>query len=93
MPHGSHLLLHNGEVLAGRSLCEYGVRKGSVLELVPYEPCVPQSLPEGSPLLSSPDHELVSMAYTIFQKHSWLNTHVDCMAYHQLLSTDLFAAQ
>lgn len=63
LPHGSHVLLHNGQVLAGRSLCEYGVRKGSLLELVPYyEPSVPQSLPEGSSLLSSPDHELVSVA-------------------------------
>ena len=61
LPPGQHLLLHNGEVLSGRSLSQYGVQKGSVLELVPYEPCMPQALPEGSPPLSSPDHELVSM--------------------------------
>ena len=60
LPFDSHQLLHNGEVLAGRSLAEYGVHQGSVLELVPYEPFVPQPMPEGSPLLSSPDHELVS---------------------------------
>ena len=59
LPFDSHQLLHNGEVLSGRSLAEYGVHKGSVLELVPYEPFVPQPMPEGSPLLSSPDHELV----------------------------------
>ena len=60
LPFDSHQLLHKGEVLAGRSLAEYGVHQGSVLELVPYEPFVPQPMPEGSPLLSSPDHELVS---------------------------------
>ena len=60
----SHQLVHNGEVLSGRSLAEYGVQKGSVLELVPYEPFVPETMPEGSPLLSSPAHELVSR-----QKH------------------------
>ena len=63
LPFDSHQLLHNGEVLAGRSLAEYGVHQGSVLELVPYEPFVPQPMPEGSPLLSSPDHELVSPYY------------------------------
>ena len=62
LPFDSHQLLHNGEVLSGRSLAEYGVHKGSVLELVPYEPFVPQPMPEGSPLLSSPDHELVRAA-------------------------------
>lgn len=55
----SHQLVHNGEVLSGKSLAEYGVQKGSVLELVPYEPFVPETMPEGSPLLSSPAHELV----------------------------------
>lgn len=59
LPFGSHQLIHNGQVLSGKSLAEYGVQKGSVLELVPYEPFVPESLPEGSPLLSSPAHELV----------------------------------
>ena len=62
LPFDSHQLLHKGEVLSGRSLAEYGVHKGSVLELVPYEPFVPQPMPEGSPLLSSPDHELVRAA-------------------------------
>jgi hypothetical protein len=55
----SHQLVHNGEVLSGKSLAEYGVQKGSVLELVPYEPFVPETMPESSPLLSSPAHELV----------------------------------
>lgn len=55
----SHQLVHNGEVLSSKSLAEYGVQKGSVLELVPYEPFVQESMPEGSPLLSSPAHELV----------------------------------
>lgn len=59
LPFDSHQLLHNGKVLSGRPLAEYGVHKGSVLELVPYEPFIPQPMPEGSPLLSSPDHELV----------------------------------
>ncbi|CAL8472363.1 g11906 [Coccomyxa elongata] len=54
----SHQLVHNGEVLSSKSLAEYGVQKGSVLELVPYEPFVQESMPEGSPLLSSPAHEL-----------------------------------
>ena len=63
LPFDSHQLLHNGEVLAGRSLAEYGVHQGSVLELVPYEPFVPQPMPEGSPLLSSPDHELVRPSF------------------------------
>ncbi|CAL5224925.1 g7694 [Coccomyxa viridis] len=58
LPFDSHQLLHNGKVLSGRPLAEYGVHKGSVLELVPYEPFIPQPMPEGSPLLSSPDHEL-----------------------------------
>lgn len=61
LPFDSHQLLHNGQVLSGRSLAEYGVHQGSVLELVPYEPFVPQPMPEGSLLLSSPDHELVSL--------------------------------
>ena len=59
LPFDSHQLLHNGKVLSGRPLAEYGVHKGSVLELVPYEPFIPQPMPEGSHLLSSPDHELV----------------------------------
>lgn len=59
----SHQLVHNGQVLSGKSLAEYGVQKGSVLELVPYEPFPQESMPVGSPLLSSPEHELVSKAY------------------------------
>ena len=61
LPFDSHQLLHNGKVLSGRPLTDYGVHKGSVLELVPYEPWVPQPMPQGSPLLSSPDHELVGL--------------------------------
>jgi hypothetical protein len=59
LPVNSHQLLHNGQVLSGKSLAEYGVQKGSVLELVPYEPFPQESLPVGSPPLSSPEHELV----------------------------------
>lgn len=66
----SHQLVHNGEVLSGKSLAEYGVQKGSVLELVPYEPFVHEPMPEGSPLLSSPAHELVSRPYLADQSYS-----------------------
>lgn len=60
LPYDSHQLIHNGEVLSGKSLAEYGIEKGSVLELVPYEPFPQEAMPVGSPLLSSPEHELVS---------------------------------
>lgn len=53
---GAHQLLYNGEVLvAGKSLGSYGIQQGAVLELVPVEA---EDLPDGSPTLSSPDHEL-----------------------------------
>lgn len=54
LPFDSHQLLHNGKVLSGRPLAEYGVHKGSVLELVPYEPFIPQPMPEGSPFCRLP---------------------------------------
>ena len=57
LPHGESRLLLNGVELEG-SLASYGVRPGAVLELVPHEPGVPAALPPGSPLLSSPQHEL-----------------------------------
>ena len=77
LPFDSHQLLHNGKVLSGRPLADYGVHKGSVLELVPYEPFVPQPMPQGSPLLSSPDHELVGICslrsqITLLYVASWL---------------------
>ena len=78
LPFDSHQLLHNGEVLSGRSLAEYGVHKGSVLELVPYEPFVPQPMPEGSPLLSSPDHELVMTVFSAGMHH---HIHYEAPAY------------
>ena len=57
LPRGESRLLLNGVELDG-SLASYGVRPGAVLELVPHEPGVPATLPPGSPLLSSPQHEL-----------------------------------
>lgn len=57
LPRGESRLLLNGVELDG-SLASYGVRPGAVLELVPHEPGVPAALPPGSPLLSSPQHEL-----------------------------------
>lgn len=56
----SHSLMWQGKRLsASKSLASYGVGSGSVLELVPVEPAQPASLPDGSPMLSSPQHELV----------------------------------
>lgn len=56
----SHSVLFDGQVLpSGQPLANYGVGKGSVLELVPHEPLAhAESLPDGSPLLSSPSHQL-----------------------------------
>ena len=57
----SHSLVWQGKRLsASKSLASYGVGKGSVLELVPIEPAEPGNVPSGSPVLSSPQHELVS---------------------------------
>ena len=58
-PHGGRLLLNGVEVAPSSSLASYGVRAGAVLELVPHETGPPAALPSGSPLLSSPQHELV----------------------------------
>jgi len=56
LPADSHSLVWQGQRLsATKSLASYGVGEGSVLELVPVEPV---DLPEGSPVLSSPDHDL-----------------------------------
>lgn len=56
----SHSLIWQGKRLsASKSLASYGVGGGSVLELVPIEPNTPAKMPNGSPLLSSPQHELV----------------------------------
>ena len=59
LPHGGRLLLNGVEVAPSSSLASYGVRAGAVLELVPHETGPPAALPSGSPLLSSPQHELV----------------------------------
>lgn len=59
LPHGGRLLLNGVEVAPSSSLASYGVRAGAVLELVPHETGPPAALPPGSPLLSSPQHELV----------------------------------
>lgn len=59
LPHGGRLLLNGVEVAPSSSLASYGVRAGAVLELVPHELGPPAALPPGSPLLSSPQHELV----------------------------------
>ena len=57
----SHSLVWQGKRLsASKSLASYGVGRGSVLELVPIEPAEPGNIPSGSPMLSSPQHELVS---------------------------------
>lgn len=61
----SHTLVWQGKRLsASKSLASYGVGKGSVLELVPIEPAEPNKIPNGSPMLSSPQHELVSHSPT-----------------------------
>jgi hypothetical protein len=57
LPRGGRLLL-NGVELAGGSLASYGVRPGAVLELLPHEPGAAAPPLPGSPLLSSPQHEL-----------------------------------
>lgn len=67
LPADSHTLLWNGEQLsASKSLASYGFGSGSVLELVPIEPLEPGEVPEGSPLLSSPQHGLVRFCSPIF---------------------------
>lgn len=61
LPADSHTLLWKGKRLsASKSLASYGVGGGSVLELVPIEPLDAGEVPSGSPLLSSPQHELVA---------------------------------
>ena len=62
LPANSHALVYNGLALsASKSLASYGITKGSVLELVPVALQEPGAqLPSSSPLLSSPEHELVS---------------------------------
>ena len=58
LPADSHSLLYNGKVLScSKPLLQYGIDKGSVLELAPFEPS-PTLTPSTSPMLSSPDHEL-----------------------------------
>lgn len=59
----SHSLVWQGKRLcATKSLASYGVKRGSVLELVPIEPADTIEMPGGSPMLSSPEHELVMFA-------------------------------
>jgi hypothetical protein len=59
LPADSHSLVWQGQRLsASKSLASYGVKEGSVLELVPVEPAEQANMPEGSPVLSSPNHEL-----------------------------------
>lgn len=54
----SHRLLYNGKVVpCTKPLLQFGIDKGSVLELAPFEP-TPSSTPGTSPMLSSPEHEL-----------------------------------
>ncbi|KAI8475228.1 MAG: phosphatidylinositol 3 and 4-kinase-domain-containing protein [Monoraphidium minutum] len=68
---GQHQLVYGSQVLdAGRPLASYGIRKGAVLKLVPVEPpgadgaaagadSPPRdTLPDGSPRLASPMHQL-----------------------------------
>ncbi len=58
LPADSHSLLYNGKVLScSKPLLQYGIDKGSVLELAPFEPS-PTLTPSTSPMLSSPEHEL-----------------------------------
>ena len=58
LPADSHSLLYNGKVLScSKPLLQYGIDKGSVLELAPFEPS-PVLTPSTSPMLSSPEHEL-----------------------------------
>lgn len=58
LPADSHSLLYNGKVLSSsKPLLQYGIDKGSVLELAPFEPS-PTLTPSSSPMLSSPEHEL-----------------------------------
>ena len=59
LPADSHRLLYNGKVVpCTKPLLQYGIDKGSVLELAPFEPSPPNSTPGTSPKLSSPEHEL-----------------------------------
>lgn len=59
LPADSHRLLYNGKpVPCSKPLLQYGIDKGSVLELAPFEPSPPNSTPGTSPKLSSPEHEL-----------------------------------
>lgn len=69
LPADSHKLVYNGHVLSSsKSLSEYGIQQGAVLELVPVpslssqsswgSQSLPRELPQGSPPLSSPEHEL-----------------------------------
>lgn len=61
---GTHRVLYDGQELAsGRPLNSYGIGKGSVLELLPLDgdaddPEASTTLPDGSPLLTSPSHGL-----------------------------------
>ena len=56
----SHRLLLDGRPLASsKSLADYGINKGAVLELAPYDISHTSKTTHGSPLLSSPDHRLV----------------------------------
>ena len=58
LPADSHSLLYNGKILScSKPLLQYGIDKGSVLELAPFEPS-PTLTPSTSPMLSSPQHEL-----------------------------------
>ncbi len=63
-PPGTHRVLYDGQELAsGRPLDSYGIGKGSVLELLPLDgdaddPEASTTLPDGSPLLTSPSHGL-----------------------------------
>lgn len=50
---------YGGQVLrSGAPLSSYGIARDSVLLLTPVEPANMSEFPDGSPLLSSPDHEL-----------------------------------
>lgn len=75
LPADSHTLLWHGRQLsASKSLASCGVGGGSVLELVPIEPVEAGSLPPGSPMLSSPQHELVSSPCIFMHASMWRNT-------------------
>lgn len=80
LPRGESRLLLNGVELDG-SLASYGVRPGAVLELVPHELGVPAALPPGSPLLSSPQHEL-ARALAGVGEGGCAGTHMLCHVKH-----------